>query len=445
MSLVAILNSQPDVQALVEQTLAADPDRGFVLTSARSAEEAVEILSFDLPEIILWNATDPSFDPAPLLDSLQNDSWMHNFGIVAFYDPKVANEVEATERLHGVNVLTFLPLGALEAHLLKHLRILDANRQILVRLELAEKGAAKSTGSFNIENDPAVVPVYAGLAAQSLVLRGLIPASRKRDLQIALVELVQNGIEHGHCGVTSKEKNAHLAKGGGMAELIRSKVEADPSLALKKVTLEWEIQPAGSRFFVRDQGPGFDVMAYREKMRTHQLDELSGRGIKLARGIGGKLSYNKQGNVACLQLVHEGIAERRTPRGFEADEVVVAQKGDIIFQQDELSDHIFYITSGQYGVYHEGVPVGLLTPADVFMGEMSFLMNNRRTATVVCETPGRLVKISRRSFVRTLRQFPQYGLFLAKLMARKLSLGNQERSHKVISAMEGEDDLSVIP
>jgi anti-sigma regulatory factor (Ser/Thr protein kinase) len=439
LSLVAILNSQPDVQSLVENALSSDPHRTFVLASARTTEEALEILSFDLPEIVLWNASDPTFDTAALLNALQGDDWMHNFGIVACYDPRTSTEVQANEKLQGVNVLTLLPMGSLADHLLKHLKILDANRQILVHLELAEKGSAKSTGSFNIDNDPTVVPVYAGLAAQSLVQRGYLPANRKRDLQIALVELIQNGIEHGHVGLQSAEKNAYLAKGGSIPELIKAKVDADPALALKKVTLEWEIEAEGTRFFVRDQGKGFDVLTYRERMRTHQRDELSGRGIKLARGIGGKLSYNKIGNVACLQIVHDASLERSTPRGFEAEEVLVAKKGDVVFQQNELSDHLFYITSGQYGVYHEGVPVGLLTPADVFMGEMSFLMNNMRTATVVCETAGRLVKISRRSFVRTLRLYPQYGLFLAKLMARKLSIGNQEIAQRVIDARDADE------
>ena len=433
MSLVAILNSQPEVQALVEKTLATDRRKAFVLAPARTSEEAIEILSFDLPEIVLWNATDPTLDPAPLLESLQNDSWMHNFGIVAFFDPSVANEVQVNEKLKSINVVTVLPLGSLSEHLLKHLRILDANRQILVHLQLGEKDGAKTTGSFNIENDPAVVPVYAGLAAQSLVQRGYLPATRKRDLQIALAELIQNGIEHGNCGVSSEEKKEFLARGGSIAELIRSKVERDPFLSQKKVTLEWEIQPSGTKFFVRDQGSGFDVEAFRQGMKSHQQDELSGRGIRLARTIGGKLSYNRKGNVACLKLDHEGAVERRTPRGFEADEVVVAKKGETIFQQGEMSDHLFYIISGQFGVYHEGVPVGLLTPADVFMGEMSFLMNNMRTASVVCETAGRLVKIPRRSFVRTLRQYPQYGLFLAKLMARKLSQGNRQRSQAISS------------
>jgi len=438
MSLVAVLNSQTEIQSLVARALAPDQRRSFVMTTARSNEEAFEILSFDLPEIVLWNATDPELDPAPLLESLQNDSWMHNFGIVAFFDPRVATEVQVNEKLKSINVLTVLPVGALSDHLLKHLRIIDANRQILVHLQLGQKEGARATGSFNIENDPAVVPVYAGLAAQSLVQRGYLPAIRKRDLQIALAELIQNGIEHGNCGIDATEKGEFLARGGSIQELIKTKVDGDPAIAGKRVTLEWEIQPSGTKFFIRDQGPGFDVEAYRDRMRTHQLDELAGRGIRVARSLGGKVSYNRTGNVACLQLSHDSAVERATPRGFEGDEVMVAKKGDTVFQQGELSDHIFYITSGQFGVYHDGVPVGWLTPADVFMGEMSFLMNNMRTATVVCEMAGRLVKISRRSFVRTLRLYPQYGIFLAKLMARKLSLGNEERSHKVTSAREGE-------
>jgi len=440
MSLVAVLNSQPEVLALVEKALAPDKKKNFVLSAARSADEALEILSFDLPEIVLWNATDPAIDPTPVIEGLQNDSWMHNFGIVAFFDPKLATEVQVNERLRDINLVTVLPLGSLVDHLLKHLRILDANRQILVHLQLGEKEGAKTTGSFNIDNDPTVVPVYAGLAAQSLVQRGYLPALRKRDLQIALAELIQNGIEHGNCAIDSAEKAEFLARGGSVSELIRSKVEADQGLAQKKVTLEWEIQPGATKFYVRDQGVGFDVEAYRQRMKTHKLDELSGRGIRLARSIGGKVSYNRKGNVALLQLAHEEHVERRTPRGFEADEVLVAKKGDVVFQQGELSDHVFYITSGQFGVYHEGVPVGLLTPADVFMGEMSFLMNNMRTATVICENPGRLVKIPRRSFVNTLRQYPQYGLFLAKLMARKLTQGNQERAQKALDAMGGDGD-----
>ena len=49
MSLVALLNSQPEVHTLVARALAADQRRTFVMTTARSSDEALEVLSFDLP------------------------------------------------------------------------------------------------------------------------------------------------------------------------------------------------------------------------------------------------------------------------------------------------------------------------------------------------------------------------------------------------------------
>ena len=59
------------------------------------------------------------------------------------------------------------------------------------------------------------------------------------------------------------------------------------------------------------------------------------------------------------------------------------------------------------------------------MGEMSFLLNNRRSATVKAETYGRLIKISRKAFVSVVKKYPHYGIFLSKLLARKLVRANQ--------------------
>jgi CRP-like cAMP-binding protein len=58
------------------------------------------------------------------------------------------------------------------------------------------------------------------------------------------------------------------------------------------------------------------------------------------------------------------------------------------------------------------------------MGEMSFLLNNRRSATVIADTEGKLVKITRRSFVSVIKDYPHYGIFLSKLLARKLVRAN---------------------
>lgn len=62
------------------------------------------------------------------------------------------------------------------------------------------------------------------------------------------------------------------------------------------------------------------------------------------------------------------------------------------------------------------------------MGEMSFLLNNRRSATVIADEDAKLVKISRKSFVEVMKHYPHYGIFLSKLLARKLARSNEERT-----------------
>jgi CRP-like cAMP-binding protein len=62
------------------------------------------------------------------------------------------------------------------------------------------------------------------------------------------------------------------------------------------------------------------------------------------------------------------------------------------------------------------------------MGEMSFLLNNRRSAAVKAETDGSLVKISKRSFISVIKKYPHYGIYLAKVLAQKLIRSNEQAS-----------------
>lgn len=62
--------------------------------------------------------------------------------------------------------------------------------------------------------------------------------------------------------------------------------------------------------------------------------------------------------------------------------------------------------------------------ADLFLGEMSFLLNRRRTATARSESAGSLISISRRDFVEAIREKPQYALVLSRLLAQRLERQN---------------------
>lgn len=425
MSLIGIINSDPQLQSKIERALSKDKSLSW--QSATTFMEALDVLNFDLPEIVLINVSDPNIKIDDLIKTIEEDRWLHNFGILGLYDRKLTKEQEIGYRMRRINLLALMEKSNVSQGLVNVLQVIERNRQIIFQWEMTHTLSHRITGSFIIDNDPLTVPIYAGLAATALVQRGYISVENKRNLQIALAELIQNAIEHGNCEISYEEKSKFLMEGGNIVELVRKKCEEDPSLMAKKVHLEWDIRENETKFYIRDEGKGFDVQEYQRKMKTRKQDSLHGRGIILARSFGGKLSYNKTGNVALLTVKHEPGEPLREPVGFRGEEVLITREGDVVFKEGEKSDHIYYISSGRFKVFHQDRLVSLLTPGDIFIGEMSFLLNNRRSATVIADSPGKLIKISRKSFIAAVRDFPQYGIFLSKLLARKLEQNNRTK------------------
>ena len=62
----------------------------------------------------------------------------------------------------------------------------------------------------------------------------------------------------------------------------------------------------------------------------------------------------------------------------------------------------------------------MLTPNDMFIGEMSFLLNDRRSATILAVGQGQLLKIPKSTFLNLIKKNPHYGIFLSKLLAQRL-------------------------
>ncbi len=77
----------------------------------------------------------------------------------------------------------------------------------------------------------------------------------------------------------------------------------------------------------------------------------------------------------------------------------------------------------------EDILVARITPSDIFMGEMAFLLQNHRSATVIANCPGKIIKISRNSYINAIKKFPHYGILLSKLLAKKLVRANEFKVH----------------
>ncbi|MDR2110465.1 MAG: cyclic nucleotide-binding domain-containing protein, partial [Spirochaetaceae bacterium] len=397
-------------------------------------KEILKFLNYDIPEIVMINFSDPVINIDEIISHIKDDTWILNFGIIGIFSGKTSEE-DLIKKYKTINLLTLLDISRLSSHLFKCLQIIEKNHQIIFQREFTKNLLDGVSGSFVIENDILAVNLYAGICATMLIQWGLVNPDNKTKLQLALSELIVNAVEHGNCGISYDEKTLALERGFSVVDLVMEKCK-DPTIRAKKVELQWEIRQDRSVFIIRDEGEGFDVMAHMRKIARQDVYSLHGRGIRMASMLSSEIRYNDKGNQVTLIIKHDMSVEHEVPLGFAKEQVVTVRKGDIVLKEGEVSDYLYYISSGKYTVFHNRKQVGTLSPQDIFMGEMSFLLNQRRSASVRAETPGKLILLTRDNFVNVIREYPHYGIFLSKLLAKRLVRSN-DRNAALMAKIKG--------
>lgn len=149
----------------------------------------------------------------------------------------------------------------------------------------------------------------------------------------------------------------------------------------------------------------------------------------MARSMAANLTYNEKGNAVTFEFPYQSNPEYRTPGLFADIPPREVAKGEVIYHQGEPGASLYYIVKGQYEVaVHEKI-VSTLSPDDLFMGEMSFLLNNRRSATVRACSNGKLIEISKKTFVDAIKKKPHYALFLSRLLAQRIQRLNNRAAN----------------
>ncbi len=105
------------------------------------------------------------------------------------------------------------------------------------------------------------------------------------------------------------------------------------------------------------------------------------------------------------------------------------EAGDIIFKQDEPSEALYVILEGMVDVIKESdtgrVRLAQIGEGSMF-GETGVLCDQARTATIEAATPLCVLQIDRHTFIEVARDVPQLSLAIARELARRLELMNQQ-------------------
>lgn len=389
----------------------------FLPAFPRDYSAILQYLNYELPELCVINCNDQLTDYKEIIGEIRKDPWLHYGSVILIHDSM--NEEELLSETHDINTIAFLNRVSLDFYFPRLLRILAQNRSFLFQRDIQSLLSSYVSGSFILDNDPFDLTTYSNLLTNFLYNSNLISLEQKVALNAGIMELLINAIEHGNCRISYDEKSIWLEEGKDILELIREK-NKDPETNKKRVHLSYRITPEASFFTITDEGEGFDWRSHTTMKGEEGLDEMHGRGILMANHYLSELRYNDTGNEVSFTMENIHAKSNLIPHLFTNMEEVEMDDGKIVFEQGEESSHLYYIVSGKYDVIVNGNTVSTLIPDDIFLGEMSFLLNNRRSATIKSVGKGILIRISKEAFINAIKESPHYGLFLARLLAQRL-------------------------
>ena len=151
-------------------------------------------------------------------------------------------------------------------------------------------------------------------------------------------------------------------------------------------------------------------ISYELKNRLQPV--LSGSGVQRA-------------NIGLQEVpMFEGCSERQLRSIAKVARVVDAPAGTVITRVGEPGNEFYLILDGTISVdLAVGKPVSLRPGA--FFGEMSLLDGDPRSATVVTETPVRLLVIDRENFSVLRREVPDFTQILLVTLSRRVRQAEQ--------------------
>ena len=96
------------------------------------------------------------------------------------------------------------------------------------------------------------------------------------------------------------------------------------------------------------------------------------------------------------------------------------RKGDILCSEGDASRDLYFLVSGTLDIIKGKRKISEVHKSGVPIGEISFLLNTKRTATVQAKTDGQVVRVPKDKIDQFLRELPSLAWRISKVLARRL-------------------------
>jgi hypothetical protein len=358
-----------------------------------------------------------------VVTQIHNDPWLHGTIILVITDRINQNEMQ---ELLNLGVTDFIQKNEIKLKLPTILQIANSNLDLFESEQFLLETITNKRGKLFLKNDLRLVPKATSQIMNLCYIAGFRDREAFSRISLSLHEMISNAIEHGNLGIGFNEKSKILEDTMDIY-LEVDKRSKQIENKYKRVRVDFEINHEHAKFTVKDQGCGFDLASIPSPKKEENMLQIHGRGIMMTKNFVDEMEYNKKGNEVKLFFLNDNEVKRRANHllQFTTGEIVFLSSDEILFEAGSESDYFYYILSGKLGVYVEEKLIATLTNEDMFVGEMSFLHHNIRTGTVKAETKSQLLPISRSAFIDMSKKYPYFGVFLARLLTKRLVKRNK--------------------
>jgi anti-sigma regulatory factor (Ser/Thr protein kinase) len=160
---------------------------------------------------------------------------------------------------------------------------------------------------YIIPNDINIVSDFSNTMTKELVLNQYCSGNDVLNIDLALVEMITNAIEHGNLELTGEEKSKLIALDNDVYinELYRrSKISPYKN---RCVRVEASLNREMVVFSISDEGKGFDFKNAATELKGVDALRLNGRGIIMARAAVDEVKYSGNGNTVTLAKYFNGF------------------------------------------------------------------------------------------------------------------------------------------
>jgi len=334
---------------------------------------AIQYLNYELPQINLIHWDDEKLPTGEIIQEIQKDPWLHYAATIFILGS--SNEQDTLKKIQGTNLVAIIPKDKLVYFLPRVLKTLYDNQELLSQWNFHSLVKSSISGQFHLRRDAFDIITHTSLLGNFMYNSNLIDNNDKERFNVFMLEHLMKAVSFAQAGEESR------------------------------ITMIYQIHEAQSFFRLSLGSAQFN---WKE-----QIPEEKTFGPL-------KTEFALDGRELLITIAHQKNLAAVLPSFFEKQTILECKEGDIVFDQGEESDHLYFIVSGKYEVSIGSKRISVLDPSNVFMGEMSFLLKNRRTATVRSLGQGKLIKISKQEFIDSLKTKPHYGFFLSRMLAERI-------------------------